>query len=204
MCEWSPRWTALQGLPPGYVQVLHQDLDPWTGSFSYVYPVDAQTVLKLTAEEGACAFLRMCFERKFQTPNLPLVYAFTEAAVSNQATGQIFSAILMERLYSGGTELEVYSQTYIRAVAELQSTVDCNVELSYEDAQQIASKVQLSAAGSSLSQAILQLAEVVRLQHWVLDLGNPDNWMYRRTAAGNELVLSDPVHHVKNFADNLV
>lgn len=199
----TPLWQQLQPAPAEYCKALLQDLDPWTGAYSFVYPVGDHQVLKLVREPGAIEYLQMCHRGDLSSENFPKVLTVTPDAFKRVETGEVFTAVLMERLTDGGTRMERYSQHYVQRVRMLEDEFEDIVSLSREAGSSLCSMLH-SVGIKPLASSLLALVQELEPRQWVLDLGNPDNWMLRR-GANNEriVVLSDPVHLACNFAAEL-
>ncbi|KWU17900.1 hypothetical protein [Burkholderia cenocepacia] len=192
------RFQAARAWPDWLAKAVEADLDPWCGAYSYVFPIDEKEVVKLVWEPGALAYLRMCQTAGGALPHLPMVTeVLTDVA---EFEGRAHSAVRMERLRSGGTAMDAFADEYALHVRSIDDGELSNVILSAYALRQCAQ--QWRTTRRTLSACLLLLADEVETNDWAADMGNDENWMIR--PRDGVVVLSDPVHGVEWFADDLV
>lgn len=196
-----PTWSVPESAPSWLTQALSADVDPWSGAYSFVYPLGATQVVKLVDEPGCLEYLRMCRASR-GIAHLPQVFE----GVFRRELGMPYTAVRMERLSSGGSALERYSEAYVQEVRRTLVEAPDTLSDAPSNAERSALALSRMAAAlrrpeRSLSSCLMLLAEQALEHGWALDLGREDNWMLRE---GGTVVLSDPAHSESHFPDDLV
>jgi len=176
-------------------QAITVDVDARTSSYSYVYPVNDEKVVKLVREPGALDYLRMCRAARGASPHLPVVTDIVTGAV--QLFGYQFSAVRLEKVRSGGTAMEAYASDFAWRVREYDDGALTSVLLPATALKCCAQ--QWPKPRRSMSSCLLLMADAVVEHDWVADLANDDNWMIRERAGA--VVRSGPVHSREFVAD---
>lgn len=197
VCSVSHMWVVPREAPAWIHSVLTAEVDPWSGAYCVVYPLNERQVVKLVSEKGALDFLRFCAQQK-ETGHFPKVHEILDVQVYDRSTGRLFTPVRMERLRNPGTVIERWSDLFSGYVRRFQGQgITDLVHLSAEALRAMSEDLKSSEPG--LSEALRDLARMSEQQGWVADLANPENWMVREDI----LVISDPAHLNKNFSESL-
>ena len=186
---------------PGWIRnAIERVSGPMAGSYSFVYSLQCDRVLKLVSEEGALRYLRFCQGLNGALKHFPRVFDMPDCTLYNVRTGSYYHPVVMERLAFDEDAAMDFSHQFCCQVWQTEPQLKGKKVLHSEAALTGLSQA-LRSEHRSLSSSLLLLAEECRRWDWVADLAPQSNWMQR---GDGTTVLSDPVHHVDNYSYDLV